>query len=130
MERQKTEYNGGELYKELVEKTISLLGPPKDKIMGNTSNTRDGKGIIFVSHNGEVNPSGFLPFYLGNVKNQSIVDIYRRNEILLKLRNPENFKGRCGVCEYRDICGGIKSKSVLILWRHIPGGPQVSLHSR
>jgi len=111
MERQKTEYIGGELYKELVEKTISLLGPPKDKIMGNTSNTRDGKGIIFVSHNGEVNPSGFLPFYLGNVKNQSIVDIYRRNEILLKLRNPENFKGRCGVCEYRDICGGSRARA-------------------
>lgn len=111
VERQNSEYKGGELYNKLVEKTKELLGEPKERIMGNTSNTRDGKGIIFVAHNGEVNPSGFLPFYLGNVKMENIAKIYRENSILKKLRNPDNFKGRCGLCSYRDICGGSRARA-------------------
>lgn len=111
IERQNSEYKGGELYNKLIEKTKKILGEPKEKIMGNTSNTRDGKGIIFVAHNGEVNPSGFLPFYLGNVKMESIVKIYRENNILKKLRDPDNFKGKCGLCNYRDICGGSRARA-------------------
>jgi len=111
VERQSSEYNGGQTYKSLVEKTKEILGNPSGKVMGHTSNTRDGKGIIFVSHNGDVNPSGFLPLKLGNVKEKSIVEIYQDNEILRKLRDPSNFKGRCGVCEYGDICGGSRSRA-------------------
>ncbi len=110
-ERQSSEYNGGQIYKSLVEKTKEILGGPSGKVMGHTSNTRDGKGIIFVSHNGDVNPSGFLPLKLGNVKEKSIVEIYQNNEILRKLRDPSNFKGRCGACEYGDICGGSRSRA-------------------
>ncbi|MGC8546421.1 MAG: TIGR04053 family radical SAM/SPASM domain-containing protein [Thermoplasmata archaeon] len=110
-ERQSSEYNGGQTYKSLVEKTKEILGGPSGKVMGHTSNTRDGKGIIFVSHNGDVNPSGFLPLKLGNVKEKSIVEIYQNNEILRKLRDPSNFKGRCGACEYGDICGGSRSRA-------------------
>jgi len=111
VERQSSEYNGGQTYKSLVEKTKEILGNPSGKVMGHTSNTRDGKGIIFVSHNGDVNPSGFLPLKLGNVKEKSIVEIYQDNEILRKLRDSSNFKGRCGVCEYGDICGGSRSRA-------------------
>ncbi len=111
IERQTSQYEGGELYNELIEKTRKILGEPREKIMGHTSNTRDGKGIIFVSHNGDVNPSGFLPLSLGNVKEKSIVDIYQNNEKLKMLRNPNNFKGRCGACEYGDICGGSRSRA-------------------
>lgn len=111
IERQKSEYKGGELYNKLVEKTADLIGNPPGKISGHTSSTRDGKGIIFVAHNGDVNPSGFLPVKLGNVKENSIVDIYRNNETLKKMRDPANFKGRCGICEYGDICGGSRSRA-------------------
>ncbi len=111
LERARQDYDGGETYKNLVSKTIELLGKPGERSQGHTSNTRDGKGIIFVSHNGDVNPSGFLPYNLGNVKEKSIVDIYRNNEILIKMRDPKNFKGRCGICEYGDICGGSRSRA-------------------
>jgi len=111
IEREKYEYKGGELYRNLVEETVEKLGKPRGRVKGHTSQTRDGKGIIFVAHNGDVNPSGFLPIKLGNVKEGNIVEIYRNNELLVKLRNPSNFKGRCGVCEYGDICGGSRSRA-------------------
>ncbi|MEM0167583.1 MAG: SPASM domain-containing protein, partial [Thermoplasmatales archaeon] len=104
-------YAGGSLYRELVEKTVKLLGKPTGVSRGHTTFTRDGKGVIFVGHNGEVNPSGFLPVSLGNVKEKSIVEIYRKNETLIMLRDPKNFKGRCGVCEYGDICGGSRARA-------------------
>ncbi len=111
LEREKDQYQGGSLYKKLVEDTLSLLGQPGERPKGHTSQTRDGKGIIFVAQNGDVNPSGFLPIKLGNVKDRTIVDIYRNNETLVKLRDASNFKGRCGYCEYSEICGGSRSRA-------------------
>ena len=75
------------------------------------SNTRDGKGIIFVGYNGDVYPSGFLPYKLGNIKENSIVDIYRNNETLKLLRNKSNLGGLCGTCEWGDSCGGSRSRA-------------------
>ncbi len=111
LERERSEYRGGSLYAKLVEDTIGLLGKPGDRSKGHTSQTRDGKGIIFVAHNGDVNPSGFLPIRLGSVKEKTIVDIYRNSETLIKLRDSRNFKGRCGACEYSDVCGGSRSRA-------------------
>ncbi len=100
------------LYDKLVDKTIGLLGKPENKrLYLKSAETRDGKGIIFVSHNGDVSPSGFLPVALDNVKNNNIVDIYRNNTILKKLRNPENFEGPCGSCNWNDKCGGSRSRA-------------------
>lgn len=110
-ERRKSEYIGGNVYRKLVGDTIELLGQPGPRSSGHTSQTRDGKGIIFVSHSGEVNPSGFLPLKLGNVKEKTIVDIYRNNDTLIRLRDSSNFRGRCGACEYSDICGGSRSRA-------------------
>jgi radical SAM protein len=100
----------GPLYTDLTEHLISLLGPPAGSPNVRSSFTRDGNGVIFVSHNGEVYPSGFAPLRLGNVREESLVKIYRENEILKKIRRAE-FKGRCGICEYRFICGGSRARA-------------------
>jgi len=70
-----------------------------------------GNGFGFVSHIGEVFPSGFLPIYTGNVRDRLFSDIYRNSEIFRQLRNPDLLKGRCGRCEYRAICGGSRSRA-------------------
>ena len=102
----------GNLYDKLVSKTVDLLGEPETKnLYLKSSETRDGKGIIFVGQNGDIYPSGFLPFPLDNVKNNDIVNIYRNNEMLKKLRMPENFKGPCGSCNWNDKCGGSRSRA-------------------
>ncbi len=71
----------------------------------------EAKGFVFISHIGEVYPSGFLPLKAGNVKLESLVDIYRTSDIFKRLRDSSNLKGKCGVCEYRELCGGSRSRA-------------------
>jgi radical SAM protein len=71
----------------------------------------EGKGFVFVSHIGDVFPSGFLPLKAGNVKTQSLAEIYRSSELFLKLRDSANLKGKCGRCEFRDLCGGSRARA-------------------
>jgi len=72
---------------------------------------RDGHGIVFVSHLGEIYPSGFLPLRCGSVRTQSLVDVYRNSEIFCTLHSPERFHGKCGLCEYSHICGGSRARA-------------------
>ncbi|HVS33064.1 MAG TPA: TIGR04053 family radical SAM/SPASM domain-containing protein [Thermoanaerobaculia bacterium] len=71
----------------------------------------EAKGFVFISHIGDVFPSGFLPLKAGNVKKESLVDIYRQSDLFLKLRDSANLKGKCGVCEFRELCGGSRSRA-------------------
>lgn len=71
----------------------------------------DGKGFAFISHTGEVCPSGFLPLVGGNVRESSLVDIYREAPLFRDLRDPAKLKGRCGVCEFRSVCGGSRARA-------------------
>ena len=71
----------------------------------------DGKGFVFVSHLGEVYPSGFLPVSGGNVRRQPLSDIYRNSALFRSLRDSHNLEGKCGICEYREICGGSRARS-------------------
>ncbi|MFP3308631.1 MAG: TIGR04053 family radical SAM/SPASM domain-containing protein [Nitrososphaeria archaeon] len=100
----------GSLYNLLSRRAAELLGEPWCTRSLRVTNTRDGKGIIFVAYNGDVYPSGFLPLPLGNVRRTSIVRIYRENPLLRSIRAAE-FGGRCGACEYRDACGGSRSRA-------------------
>lgn len=70
-----------------------------------------GNGFLFVSHVGDIYPSGFLPLSAGNVRECSLCDVYRNSGVFRRLRAPEFFKGRCGRCEFRDICGGSRSRA-------------------
>ena len=72
---------------------------------------RDGNGIMFVNHDGAVYPSGFLPIAVGNVRTDSIVDMYRHSQVFASLRDTELFKGRCGRCEFTRICGGSRARA-------------------
>jgi radical SAM protein len=72
---------------------------------------RDGNGIMFVSHTGDVQPSGFLPRTEGNVRTSSPLEVYRQSPLFRRLREPERFGGRCGRCEYRQICGGSRARA-------------------
>ena len=71
----------------------------------------DGKGFVFVSHRGEVFPSGFLPVSAGNVRNQSLSELYRHSPLFMALRDSSNLKGKCGTCEFREVCGGSRARA-------------------
>ena len=71
----------------------------------------DGKGFVFISHLGEVFPSGFLPVSGGNVRHQSLSEIYRNSPLFRSLRDSKNLEGKCGHCEFREVCGGSRARS-------------------
>jgi radical SAM protein with 4Fe4S-binding SPASM domain len=71
----------------------------------------DGNGFLFVSHTGDIYPSGFLPLAAGNVRDDDLVEVYRNSDLFRSLRDPERLKGKCGVCEYREVCGGSRARA-------------------
>lgn len=73
---------------------------------------RDGNGVVFVSHVGDVHPAGFLPHpLLGNVRDTPLEEIYRHHPALLELRDPDAYTARCGRCEYKWACGGSRARA-------------------
>lgn len=101
----------GRIYEELSAKLRSLEGEPNGAPLLKSTQTRDGKGIMFVAHDGEVYPSGFLPISSGKVPEDNLGRIYRSSTLFTALRDVSNLKGRCGICEYREICGGSRSRA-------------------
>ena len=72
---------------------------------------RDGRGVMFISHTGEVSPSGFLPMVCGNVRSSGPAEIYRKHPLFVSLRDNDALGGKCGICEFRSVCGGSRSRA-------------------
>lgn len=104
-------YRGGKLYNDLKEESIRLMRVPGKKSKSYFVGSRDGSGVIFVSHDGYVSPSGFLPLQMENVKEKNIAEIYRGNPLLKSIRNASKYSGKCGYCEYNTVCGGSRARS-------------------
>ena len=71
----------------------------------------DAKGFVFISHLGEVFPSGFLPMSAGNVRRQPLAEIYQHSPLFVSLRDTSRLQGKCGVCEFRNVCGGSRARA-------------------
>ncbi len=71
----------------------------------------DGNGFLFISHLGEIQPSGFLPITAGNVRTDDVVDVYRNHPLFRDLRDYDKLKGPCRTCQYRDVCGGQRGRA-------------------
>jgi radical SAM protein len=101
----------GMLLEPLRRRLRALEGEPEGESSTRLVATGDGRGILFINHRGHVYPSGFLPLPAGNVREEDVVRIYRRSPLFRSLRTPEAFKGRCGRCRFRDLCGGSRSRA-------------------
>lgn len=103
-----------EVYYELKNAIVDFVRdtPPKASGLHRTPmHINSGNGFVFVSQHGEVFPSGFLPLSAGNVKEKSLVDIYRDAPLFQDLRNPDKYEGRCHDCEFVSVCGGSRSRA-------------------
>jgi radical SAM protein len=76
--------------------------------------TNDGKGVVFVGHTGEIYPSGFLPIHCGRFPFDSVVHVYRKAALFEALRDPDRLGGKCGACEFRNICGGSRGRAFAV----------------
>jgi radical SAM protein len=72
---------------------------------------RDGNGVVFVSHTGDICPAGFLPLAAGNVRKDQLADVYRNSSLFEALHDPSRLHGRCGHCEYHSLCGGSRARA-------------------
>ena len=94
--------------------------------VGRARGVNDGDGFVFVSHTGAIYPSGFLPLAAGNVRRDDIVDVYRNSTLFRQLRDRSALKGKCAVCEYRDVCGGSRARAYAVTGDALEAEPYCS----
>jgi radical SAM protein with 4Fe4S-binding SPASM domain len=82
-----------------------------------------GQSVIFVSHKGEVFPCGYLPVSCGSIRETSLSEIWRTSDVLANLRNYELLKGKCGQCEYKNICGGCRARAFALKGDYLAAEP-------
>lgn len=70
-----------------------------------------GTGVCFISHQGEIYPCGYLPVLAGDLRHQPFAEIWEKSAVFQQLRDPENLKGKCGRCEFRNICMGCRARA-------------------
>jgi radical SAM protein len=83
----------------------------------------DGNGFLFISHKGDIMPSGFLPISAGNVRNADIVQVYRSHPLFKSLRDPDQIKGKCRICDFREVCGGQRGRAYGLTGDYLESDP-------
>ncbi|HEX7432621.1 MAG TPA: TIGR04053 family radical SAM/SPASM domain-containing protein [Anaerolineaceae bacterium] len=117
IQRRKAENNGG---------AVTFQGAGfqyADGLDRPTRGVSDGNGFLFISHIGEIQPSGFLTVSAGNVRSEDVVDVYRHSELFMNLRDISKIKGKCSVCEYREVCGGQRGRAYGITGDYLESDP-------
>jgi radical SAM protein len=95
-----------------------------------TRRVNDGKGFLFISHVGNVYPSGFLPIHAGNIRETPLSEIYRNAPIFKSLRDTSKLEGKCGVCEYKEICGGSRARAYALTGDPLASEPCCIYHPK
>jgi radical SAM protein with 4Fe4S-binding SPASM domain len=94
--------------------------------VGRARGVNDGNGFLFISHRGDIYPSGFLPLSAGNVRTHDLVDVYRNSLLFRDLRDTDKLEGKCGVCEYRTVCGGSRARAYATTGNYLASDPYCS----
>jgi len=96
----------------------------RDDLIGRAPKAvNDGDGFVFISHIGDVYPSGFLPVACGNVRERPLADIYRNSPVMKQLRDKSLLKGKCGVCEFKSVCGGSRARAYAVTGDYLASDP-------
>jgi len=99
-------------------------GTKREDVLGRApKGVNDGDGFVFISHIGEVYPSGFLPVVCGNVRERPLAEIYRHSPIMKQLRDKSLLKGKCGVCEFKQVCGGSRARAYAVTGDYLASDP-------
>jgi heme b synthase len=70
-----------------------------------------GTGFCFISHTGKVQTCGFLDVTCGDITKTHFKEVWENSEVFNKLRDIDNYEGKCGVCEYTRVCGGCRARA-------------------
>lgn len=100
------------LYARLSDRWLQLCdAQPGPTTKRSPMHINSAQGFVFIGHLGEVFPSGFLPISAGNVRKKPLREIYRNSPLFQALRNGDLLHGRCGACEFKNVCGGSRSRA-------------------
>ena len=92
-----------------------------------TRGVNDGKGFVFIDHRGNICPSGFLQLSAGNVRTDSLAEVYRHSPLFTALRDTSQLTGRCGRCRYADLCGGSRARAFGMTGSYLGDDPLCAL---
>jgi len=70
-----------------------------------------GTGVFFISHQGKVQPCGYLPVQAGDLRKESVADVWNNSQVFKTLRDPSKLEGKCGICEYQNVCSGCRARA-------------------
>jgi radical SAM protein with 4Fe4S-binding SPASM domain len=82
-----------------------------------------GTAVCFISNQGEVYPCGYLPALAGDLKKQAFADIWENSVVFNQLRDVNNLKGKCGCCEFRNVCMGCRARAFAATGNHLDEEP-------
>ena len=99
-------------------------GGVNGRLLWRTTAVSDGRGFVFISHTGEIYPSGFLPVSGGNVRNDSLVEVYQNSSLFRILREPSAKLGKCSYCEFTKICGGSRARAYALTGNYLEADPR------
>jgi len=99
-------------------------GQAAENPLNRMAGINSGRGVVFVSRAGEIYPSGFLPISAGNVRRHSLLDVYRGAALFHVLRDSSALRGKCGLCEYRNLCGGSRSRAYALTGDYLAEEPR------
>ena len=91
--------------------------------IGRARGVNDGDGFLFISHLGEIFPSGFLPLRAGNVRSDDLVETYRTHPLFRRLRDRSQIRGKCTRCEFLPICGGSRARAYWVTGNYMAAEP-------
>lgn len=103
--------------------TRQVHGHPHGQMHAATKGCLAGTGVGFVSHRGEVFPCGYLPVEAGNVRRQDFGDIWQNSALFAELRDPDLLGGKCGICQFKSLCGGCRARAYGVVGDYLAEEP-------
>lgn len=122
LQREVAERRAGERDEAPAPFTAGLYYSETDGI-GRARGVTEGHGFLFVSHTGEIYPSGFLPISAGNVRRDDLVEVYQDSRLFRELRDRSLLQGKCGICEFRQVCGGCRARAFAMTGSYLESDP-------
>ncbi len=102
---------GIELKPHGIGKAVGHPGTHPSDMNAMTKGCLAGTAVCFISHQGEVYPCGYLPALAGDLKKQAFADIWENSVVFNQLRDTNNLQGKCGCCEFRNVCMGCRARA-------------------
>ena len=97
--------------------------PRKEGFSAMTRGCLAGTGFCFISKIGEVYPCGYLPVLAGSIREQSFEQIWHQSRVFNDLRDFSKLKGKCGICEFKRVCGGCRARAYAATGDHLAEEP-------